>query len=136
MSWEIQELIKHYASEPVNNFEMEDYTIKREEWNFICDDSIEVFLKIENNKIEKFSYIWELSFVWIASASIVAEEIEWKNIEEILSRDYEFLKSLWFDVSTRRKRAAILPILATRNALHEYINDWIEDDFDDLADGC
>jgi hypothetical protein len=27
-----------------------------------------------------------------------------------------------------------LPILAVRNAIHNYLGDWITDDFDDLLD--
>jgi len=38
------------------------------------------------------------------------------------------------EVSNKRKRAAILPILAVRNAIHEYLDDKKVDDFDDLIE--
>lgn len=133
---EVQDLIKHYASHPLNNYEMEDATVKYEEWNIICDDSIQVFLKINDDIIEKYSYTWDLSIVWLAAASILVEEIEGKTIDEILWWDYEYIKNLWFEVSARRKRASVLPILAIRNAIHQYKQDGIKDDFDDLGEWC
>ncbi len=35
-------------------------------------------------------------------------------------------------VSPRRKRAQVLALLATRNALHEYLKDGKRDDFSDV----
>lgn len=35
-------------------------------------------------------------------------------------------------VSPRRKRAQVLALLATRNALHEYLADGKKDDFSDV----
>lgn len=36
------------------------------------------------------------------------------------------------DVSPRRKRAQILPLLATRNAIHLFLNNGKKDDFSDI----
>jgi hypothetical protein len=36
------------------------------------------------------------------------------------------------DVSPRRKRAQVLALLATRNALHIYLGDGKRDDFSDI----
>ncbi len=36
------------------------------------------------------------------------------------------------EVSPRRKRAQVLPLLATRNALHLYLKDSLKDDFSDI----
>jgi len=39
-----------------------------------------------------------------------------------------------FEVSPRRKRAAVIAILATRNAIHEYLKDNKKDVFDDIIE--
>ena len=39
-----------------------------------------------------------------------------------------------FEVSPRRKRAAVIAILATRNAIHSYLKDWKNDTFDDIIE--
>ena len=38
-------IISEYSKKPLNNFEMEDFTVKYHEWNFICWDDITVFWK-------------------------------------------------------------------------------------------
>ena len=39
-----------------------------------------------------------------------------------------------FEVSPRRKRAGVIAILATRNAIHTYIKDGKKDVFDDVIE--
>lgn len=127
-------IINEYSKNPLNNFEMEDFTVQYHEWNFICWDDITVFLKIEDEKIKSFSYTWNLSIVSLASASFISEFIIGSDIHEVLKRNYDFISDKGLEVSNRRKRAVVLPILAVRNAIHNYLGDWITDDFDDLLD--
>jgi hypothetical protein len=55
------------------------------------------------------------------------------SIEEVLTKDYSYIIELIeTDVSKRRRNAAILWLLTTRNALHKYLNDGILDTFDDI----
>jgi hypothetical protein len=47
--------------------------------------------------------------------------------------DYNYIVELIEDeVSDRRKKASVLWLLTTRNAIHKYLEDWIVDDFDDV----
>ena len=134
--WAKQEnvILQEYSKTPVYNVELKDYTIKYHEWNFICWDDITVFLKIEWNKIINYGYNWNLSTVSLASAWFLSEFLFDTSIQDILSRNYDFLASKDFQVSAKRKRASVLPILALRNAIHQYLADWKTDDFDDLID--
>lgn len=127
-------ILKEYSTNPINNFEMENYTVKYHEWNFICWDDVTVFLLIEKWSITKYSYIGNLSTVSLAVSSFLSEFIIGSNIEEVLSRDYDFINQKWIVVSNKRKRASVLPILAVRNAIHQYLVDSKIDDFDDLID--
>ncbi|MCK9466837.1 MAG: iron-sulfur cluster assembly scaffold protein [Candidatus Absconditabacterales bacterium] len=127
-------IINEYSKNPINNFEMKDFTVKYHEGNFICGDDITVFLKIEDKKIKSFSYKGNLSIVSLAAASFVSEIVVDLELNEVLKRNYDFISEKGLEVSNRRKRAVILPILAIRNAIHQYLNDGIIDDFDDLLD--
>ncbi|HRU50373.1 MAG TPA: iron-sulfur cluster assembly scaffold protein [Candidatus Absconditabacterales bacterium] len=127
-------IINEYSKNPLNNFEMEDFTVQYHEGNFICGDDITVFLKIEDEKIKLFSYTGNLSIVSLASASFISEFIIDSDIHEVLKRNYDFISDKGLEVSNRRKRAVVLPILAVRNAIHNYLGDGITDDFDDLLD--
>ncbi len=57
----------------------------------------------------------------VAAASMLAEEIEWKAIQEVLTRWANFMKELWLDVSPRRKRSIVSALLAVHNALYKFL---------------
>lgn len=134
MSEENNILIQEYSKNPINNFQMQDFTIKQHEGNFICWDDINVYLKIDNNTVKDYSFDWNCSTITSASASLLAELIIWKNINEVLSRWYTFLNQNWLEVSKKRKRAAVIALLACRNAIHNYLKEDNRDSFDDLMD--
>lgn len=128
-------IVQEYAHNPINNYEIKEPDAYYQEWNPLCWDWINVFLKIDEKwYIKEFSFSWDTSMVTTAAVSLFAEEISWYHIDDVLSLDYNFMKELWFEVSERRKRSAVLWLLATRNAIHQYKNDWQTDDFDDLID--
>ncbi len=127
------EIITHYSKNPFNKFEMEDATVSFFEDNDVCWDDLNIYLKIENNNIENWSFTWDTSIITTACWSIFWESIIWKNVEEVLSLDYSYLVELIeMEVTERRKKASVLALLATRNAIHKYLKDWITDDFDDI----
>mgnify|MGYP001806219582 CR=1 FL=1 len=134
MSEENNILIQEYSKNPINNFHMQDFTIKQHEGNFICWDDITIYLKIDNDTIKDYSFDWNCSTITTAAASLLAELIIWKKTEEILNRWYSFLNQNWLEVSKKRKRAAVIALLAARNAIHEYNKEEKRDSFDDLID--
>lgn len=130
-------MIQEYAKNPINNHKMKNADTEQHEWNFICGDDITVYLKInENNEKEKiiqdYSFDWNCSSVTIAAASFLAEIIINKTIDEVLTRNYETLKTQGLIVSNRRKNAASIALLATINAIYKYIWEEKRLDFDDL----
>jgi len=127
-------LISDYAKNPVNNFEMEDYTIKQEEDNGVCWDDITIYLKIEWNKIIEYSFAGNPSMITTAAASVLAEDICEYDLDKILTLDYNYMLEMDFEVSPRRRRAAVLPLLAVRNAIHKYKEDNKKDILEDLID--
>lgn len=127
-------ILQEYSKNPVKNYQMDNYTIKYHEWNFICWDDINVYLLLQWDKIVDYSYDWNLSNVSLAMAGFLSEFLIWISIKQTLLRNYEFLSEQGVEVSNKRKRAAVLPILAVRNAVHTYLWDWKVDDFDDVLD--
>lgn len=126
-------IIKEYSANPVNNYEMVEYSVNFEEWNNICGDYIKVYLQISpENIIEKFSFVWNTSMVTTAAASILAENIEWKDIAVVLTWDFEFMHQLGLDVTSRRKRAVVLPLMTAQNAIYKFLGQDKKVEFDDL----
>lgn len=123
------EIITYYSKTPPNKFEMQDYTIKNSEENRSCSDTMEVFLKIEDNNVKDWSFTWVTSIVTTACASVFWESIIWMELSEVLKKDYDYIVSLiWEEISPRRQKWAIFWLLATKNAIHKYLNDGIKED--------
>lgn len=132
MTEELPLMIKEYASHPINNFFMDDCTIKQHQGNFICWDDITVYLKINDGKITAYSFDGNCSTITTAAASFLAEFIEDASLEEVLTWNYLTMHDKWFEVSPRRKRAAVIALLAVRNAIHKYLGNGKEDTFEDV----
>lgn len=63
------------------------------------------------------------------------ESIIGLSIQEILDLNEEYIKNtLKLEVTTRRKKASVLALLATRNAIHKYLGDGRVDDFSDVIE--
>ena len=112
-------IITEYNKNPVNFYEMKDFTVSHHEWNFICWDDITVYLKIKGNIIENFSFSWNPGQVSTASCSLLAEMIEWKTIDEVMTRWYETFVEQGLEVLPRRRRAVVIGLLWVRNAIHQ-----------------
>ena len=156
-------LVQEYYKNPINNFRLEDATIFRHEWNIICGDDITVYLNIQSPSVG--SSIWDgllhtssesipegatlgshgvitarsydgnVSMVTQAAASFFSELVVWHTIEEVLTWKESLLIEQWFEVSHRRRRARVIALLATQNAIHAYLQDNVVCEFDDVLDG-
>lgn len=134
MSSQSELLVKEYAKNPINNFKMGDCTIQGHEGNFICGDDITVYLKIHGDKVDAYSFDGNCSNITTAAASFLSELIIRADIQDILTWTYKDILKHGFEVSPRRKRAAVIALLAARNALHTYLKDGKQDTFDTLLD--
>ncbi len=134
-------IITEYNKNPVHFYEMKDFDVSYHEWNFICWDDITVYLKIKNDKIEEFSFSWNPGQVSTASCSLLAEMIEWKTMDEVMTRGYETFVDQWLEVLPRRRRAVVIWLLWVRNAIHQWRKDKKSDsdeilveEFEDILD--
>ncbi len=129
---EFSTLVQTYYQNPINNRKIADCTISRHEGNSVCGDDLMVYLKIEDNKIVDRSYEGMPSMITQAAASFFSELVIGRSLDEVLQMNETTMKENDFIVSPRRRRASVTAILATRNAIHDYLKDGREDDFDDL----
>ena len=127
------ETIIYYSKNPVNKGELDTFDVEYFEENEICGDDLKVFIKIDDNKITDWSFTWDTAIITTACASIFGEAIVWMTLEEVLEKGYDFIVELIeSEVSSRRKNASVLGLLTTRNAIHKFLEDEIEDTFDDI----
>lgn len=129
---EFSELVQSYYQNPVNNRVMNDATISYHEGNELCGDDITAYLKIEKDTITDWSYDGMPSMVTQAASSFFSELVIGKTLDEVLVMNEQLMKENNFIVSPRRRRASVIAILATRNAIHQYRKDGIVDNFEEL----
>lgn len=127
------ETITYYSKNPFNKFEMDDATVEYFEENELCWDDLKVYLKIEDDTIVNWSFTWDTAIITTACGWVYWESIIWMLLDDVLSLDYSYIVDLIEEeVSDRRKKASVLALLTTRNAIHKYLDDWIVDDFEDV----
>jgi len=137
----VDTLIAEYNRNPVHNYAMQDFTVSRHEGNFICGDDITVYLHIGDGKILDRSFDGNTASITTAAASLLAEMIIGKSVDEVMEWSYDTIAANGLDVLPRRRRAAVIALLATRNAIHQWRGtkkDWTDqilvEEFEDLLD--
>ena len=149
---EFSTLVQEYYKNPVNNHHMQDAMIFRHEGNAVCWDDITVYMKYNlpegvamaggnlpadlgprmQSTVTEWSYDWNVSMITQAAASFFSELVIWHTFEEILAWTEQLMIENWFEVSPRRRRARVIALVATRNAIHELLQDGKVDTFDEV----
>jgi len=120
----MHDIIKEYASTNAYRWKPKDYTIDQHEGNSLCWDDITVYLTIQNNQLTHYRFDWNCSLITKAAANFIGDLIEDSDIDQIFDWNYTTLQKEWFEVSPRRKRAAVIALIAIQNAL--YRHKWID----------
>ncbi|MBP7823321.1 iron-sulfur cluster assembly scaffold protein [Candidatus Gracilibacteria bacterium] len=127
------ETIHFYATNPQHLGENPEATLSYAEHNRICGDDITVYLQIEENRIKKWSFTGNTSMITLACSGLFGDLVQSVDFETLFSWNQStIVRETGITVSPRRKRAQVLALLATRNALHEYLQDGKKDDFSDV----
>lgn len=127
------EVITFYSKTPPNKEALENFDVKFSEENRSCSDDITVYVKIDDNKISDWWFEWITSIITTATSSVFGESIVGMSLEEVLQKDYNYIVELvWEEISPRRQKSSVFGLLATRNAIHKYLNDWLTDTFLDV----
>ncbi len=129
------ETIHFYATQPQHMEEILDATVSYQEYNRVCGDDIRIFIIMEGNTIKKWSFTGQASMITIACSWLFGDIVQWVDTETLFSWNQKtVIRDTGITVSPRRKRAQVLALLATRNALHEYLKDGKRDDFSDVLE--
>lgn len=133
MNADASALILEYAKNPPNKGIILNPTFSYSEKNRSCGDSITVYLIIKDGMIADFAFEGDTAIVTTAAAAIFGESILGMRMEEILTFTYQDISQMiGGNISPKRQMAACLGLLATRNGIHEYLQDGVKDDFSDV----
>lgn len=129
------EIIHFYATNPQHFWELRDATVSYTESNRICWDTITVFLVIEEMKIKKWLFFGDVSLITKACSGLFWDMVEGVDVYAVMQWTQKTVIDMTgIEVSPRRKRAQVLALLATKNALHIYLWHDKKDDFSDIMD--
>lgn len=105
-----QEVIMDHNRNPRNHYAMDDATTYANGFNRLCGDKLTLYLKIENNKINKISFVGCGCAISQASASLMTDSLNGKTINEA----HELFHSFHIMLTTESQNEALdkLAVLA------------------------
>ena len=116
-------LLEHYKN-PRNYGIIKDYTVKYRDSNPLCGDMVEIYLKIEKEKIVDIKFRGHGCVISQAGASMLTDHLKNKSISYAKKFSKEDMLKLFknIDFGPTRIKCALLPFKAFKMAVYYYIN--------------
>ena len=130
-------IMKHYSNPKNRNLPEEEGYEKVNTANSSCVDNLDIYVKIENNKIKDITFMGEACAISISSTSIMINNLigkttneayhyieQFENMVSESSYDKELLgdANAYFDIASQghRKTCALLPYIGMKKILENY----------------
>lgn len=130
-------IMKHYSNPNNRKYPEEEGYEKVNTANSSCVDNLDIYVKIEDDKIKDITFMGEACAISISSTSIMISSLIGKSIEEAYhyieqfesmvsesSYDKELLgdANAYFDIASQghRKTCALLPYIGMKKILENY----------------
>lgn len=112
-----EEILEHYRN-PQNFGELVQFNQKEKQVNSFCGDEVEIFLRIQNDKVLDISFIGKGCAISIAASSILTEYVKGKDIKVIKKlSEHDMLQLLNVRVSDARKKCALLGFFVLQDCI-------------------
>jgi nitrogen fixation NifU-like protein len=103
---------------PANYGVIENADLVSEETDYSCGDRLRMFFKLENGRIVNVKFTSEACLFCNASASLLADLVKGKTLEQALSlKEDDLLRLFNTDSKSPRYRCIILPLRVMKKAL-------------------
>lgn len=113
-----EEFMEIYKN-PMNEGTLEKPSVVEHGVNEACGDEMDLYLKIEGDRVTDASFKAASCSVGIVASAILTDEIKGKKISEIKKFSKEdLLKLIGVNLTTSRIKCAILPLETLHKALH------------------
>ncbi|GEM_PF-2359592 len=105
-----ENILDHYKH-PHNAGILVEYSFKHKELNPLCGDTIEIFVKLDENNVKSVSFIGNGCAISQASASMLTDYIKNKSLKEVteIKRDV-ILEMLGIKIGVVRMKCALLSL--------------------------
>jgi nitrogen fixation NifU-like protein len=126
------EMIIDYSRNPINYGEIEDHDVTFHDSNPLCGDSIDIDMKIDDNKVSDIKFHGKGCAICMACSSVLTEIAKGKNIEEVknISKN-DVLGELGLEnLQAVRIKCALLSLKVLKFALYSYLGKHLKDSQD------
>ena len=132
------EMIVDYSRNPINYGKIEDHDVTFHDSNPLCGDSIDIDMKIDNDKISDIKFHGKGCAICMACSSVLTEITKGKNIDEVrnISKN-DVLGELGLEhLQAVRIKCALLSLKVLKSALYSYLGKHLKnsDDVDKLKE--
>lgn len=132
------EMIVDYSRNPVNYGKIEDYDVTFHDSNPLCGDSIDIDMKIDDNKVTDIKFHGKGCAICMACSSVLTEITKGKSIEDVRKIEKnDVLSELGLEhLQAVRIKCALLSLKVLKSALYTYIGKHLEntEDVDKLKE--
>ena len=123
------EMIVDYSRNPINYGEIENHDVTFHDSNPLCGDSIDIDMKIDENKVTDIKFHGRGCAICMACSSVLTEITKGKSIEEARAIEKnDVLSELGLEhLQAVRIKCALLSLKVLKSALYTYIGKNLKD---------
>jgi nitrogen fixation NifU-like protein len=123
------EMIVDYSRNPINYGQIENHDVTFHDSNPLCGDSIDIDIKIDENKITDIKFHGKGCAICMACSSVLTEITKGKSIDEARTIEKnDVLSELGLEhLQAVRIKCALLSLKVLKSALYTYIGKNMSD---------
>ena len=126
------EMIVDYSRNPTNYGKLEDHNVTFHDSNPLCGDSIDIDMKIDDNKVTDIKFHGKGCAICMACSSVLTEITKGKSLDEVRKIEKnDVLSELGLEhLQAVRIKCALLSLKVLKSALYTYLAKHLEDSGD------
>jgi nitrogen fixation NifU-like protein len=126
------EMIVDYSRNPANYGKIEDHDVTFHDANPLCGDSIDIDMKIDDNKVTDIKFHGKGCAICMACSSVLTEITKGKSLEDVRNIEKnDVLSELGLEhLQAVRIKCALLSLKVLKSALYTYIGKHLENSED------
>ena len=123
------EMIVDYSRNPLNYGEIENHDVTFHDSNPLCGDSIDIDMKIDNDKVTDIKFHGKGCAICMACSSVLTEITKGKSLDQVRAIEKnDILSELGLEhLQAVRIKCALLSLKVLKSALYTYLGDNLDD---------